>query len=1116
MNTDVLRDNYNLIEQALNDDVRPILAGFIGQALSKYYRADWWKKGVLEVLTPEQRRGLPREGSYEMFTDAMDVQLCRMIINQKDNWRNVFQQRLTDNQRVWLNEIAVIRNDWAHNKIKKFTVEYTVRALDTMIWLCDTLDKETAKKLRAQLEKLKPKDKPIVAYFDDDDDDDEEEEEFLQPTGDDVSWREVMQPNKDVQDGSFKKSEFAADLGAVAAGNSPMEEYQDATKFFARTYMTSGMRRLLTEALYRLVRGDGEPLIEVKTSFGGGKTHSMMALYHLFNQKYNPSKIDKSVQELLLDVQISALPKDIHIAVAVGVKVNTERVKDIPELEGVKAHTLMGEIFSQLARSAGRFDLYQRHIQLNDERGVSPGVDDLCAFLDGCGACLILLDELVLYGKKLYRGEGADRNKFDQFIAFLQELTEAIRMSKRSMLVASLPQSESEVGIGDGGQEVLRAIEHHFGRLQSVWSPVEAQESFEIVRRRLFQPCRQEKMRDEICQTYAAMYKRDTKKPNVFPISTREARYLNRLKACYPLHPQIFDVLYEKWATIEGFQRTRGVLRLVAEVVHQLWRSGDKQSMIMTGSIPLFDSSVREEVVHYIMSTGNWSAIINSEVDGENSEPRKLEVSEKRVQLQLARRLTRTIFMGSAPSTRGQNVRGLNCQEIMLGVLTPQDRREFSKFRDTLGKLKTKLMFMYSDEMYYWFDGRPTLRKLAEELAQGVTDEDIYYDIVDGLKAKMKRGKWFHAVHITAKPERIPDVSNVQLVILPPELALEGRSDFASKVYEAAESILNWSRNENPRLNKNMLIFLAGDKEGLKSLSDLIRQYRAWERLSNEREDRNLDQKQIAEVEKNIAELESKTATQLSASYTHLLEPTVRASDMKSIEWRETTLNCMGVDNIEVIGEQLRSRESLLLSLSEEMLAAELDQYIFKKTPRITLNRLWEYMAQYIYAPRLYDRNVLLNAVVEGVSKGLFGLAEAFDEETGEYTDLMINKLINIGSMDQLLVEREEAETHLHVEKPIVEEAPTVDEVSTIEPAPYVEPDPKRFAAAFDLNVDNPSRDVNRIMNEIADIWKCLDGAEIKLSLAIDGRAPDGIPEPECEALKQNCKMLKAKSCRFD
>ncbi len=1108
MNDEHLKDNYELIGRALNNELKPVLAGFVGKTLSAYYRPDWWKRGVLDVLTPNQRRNLPREGNYAIFTDAMDVPLCATIISQ--NWRDIFQKKMSDAQRAWLNELITIRNDWAHANKKKFTDAYVTRAFDTMILFCAQLDGETAEKLRAERQKFQAINRPFD-FFDDDDDDDADMG-FFQVEGDQPSWCHVIEPKPDVCDGSYKKSEFAADLAAVAAGESKLAEYQDATEFFSRTYLTAGMRRLMIEAMERLVEGNGDPIIEVKTSFGGGKTHSMIALYHLFNRKYNPLTIDEDVQKLFFEARIKDLPKDIYIAVAVGTALNAAKPKDIPELDGVRAHTFMGEVFSQLARAAARFDLYQKYIQFNDERGSSPGVNDLRAFLDDCGACLILIDELVSYGKKLYPGENFEGGNFDQFIVFLQELSEAVRTSDRSMMVVSLPQSEIEIG-GEGGREVLRTIEHHFGRLQSVWSPVEVNESFEIVRRRLFQPCRREKERDEICAAYAAMYKRDKKK---FPMSTKEARYVNRMKACYPIHPQLFDLLYGKWAAIENFQRTRGVLRLMATIVHKLWSMHDKHSMIMPGAIPLFDKAVKDELSR---SLPGWNSIIDGEIDGEDSAPCRMERAANKTDMQPARRLARTIFMGSAPTTRGQNVRGLDAQEIMLGVLTPQDmqRKEFvAGLNNTLTTgLPKNLTFLYSDEARYWFDSRPTLRKVAEQIEQGIIDDDVDYEIEKRLDKEINVRGLFNAKHITAEPSKVPDEPSVRLVILPPSVPFDRRlKDF----YSTPEKILNYSREDTARNCKNMLLFLAGDKAGLEALKKMVRRQMAWERLFDQREERNFDQRQVKEIEKNISELKTASQTQLTMTYNHLLEPTVIADDMKAIEWREATLDCSQRSLTEAISDRLSRHDAVIKNWDPSALDDELRTHLFKgEKSWVTLKRLWEYMTQYIYAPRLYDQKVLRDSVKVGVRDGFFGLADDVDEATGEFIGLRMNEPIEIESLDQLIVRREGVEAQLKKSEPIIEEIAesTIEEPIIVEDETE-EPPPTKFRAEFELKLDRPSRGIDRIAAEIADILMSLERSEIKMRLVIESHVPDGIPEPERVALADNAQQLKAAAVRFE
>ena len=129
----------------------------------------------------------------------------------------------------------------------------------------------------------------------------------------------------------------------------------------------------------------------------------------------------------------------------------------------------------------------------------------------------------------------------------------------------------------------METIEHTFGRMESIWKPVAANEGFEVVRRRLFLDCKKPTARDQVCTRFSQMY---TENPGDFPYEAKEVDYRERMVSCYPIHPEIFDRLYEDWSTLERFQRTRGVLRLMASVIHELWMSNDASPMIMPALSP--------------------------------------------------------------------------------------------------------------------------------------------------------------------------------------------------------------------------------------------------------------------------------------------------------------------------------------------------------------------------------------------------------------------------------------------------------------------------------------------------------------------------------------------------
>lgn len=146
--------------------------------------------------------------------------------------------------------------------------------------------------------------------------------------------------------------------------------------------------------------------------------------------------------------------------------------------------------------------------------------------------------------------------------------------------------------------------------------------------------------------------------------------YRDRMISCYPIHPEIFDRLYDDWSTLERFQRTRGVLRLMAAVIHELWMGSDASAMIMPGSLSLDVPNVRDELIRYLPE--GWNSIVNTEIDGKNSIPYQKDQSNQRYgRIMASRRVARTIMLGSAPTVRSQAVRGIEASRIRLGVVQP-------------------------------------------------------------------------------------------------------------------------------------------------------------------------------------------------------------------------------------------------------------------------------------------------------------------------------------------------------------------------------------------------------------------------------------------------------------
>ncbi|MEW8660755.1 MAG: DUF499 domain-containing protein, partial [Candidatus Thiodiazotropha endolucinida] len=519
-------------------------------------------------------------------------------------------------------------------------------------------------------------------------------------------WREIARPHKDVLEGTFKQSEFAADITQVANGTAT-DEYQDAEKFFSRTYITEGMRLLLISVAQRLASHGGDPVIQLQTAFGGGKTHTLLAVYHLASRTVGTDKLT-GIPPVLDEAGISSLPH-AKVAVIDGIKLSPSQPR---HYDGVTVNTLWGELAYQLLGEEG-FQM----VADSDTDGTSPGKEVLTELIRKAAPCVILIDELVAFIRQLELGKQFKAGTFDSNISFIQALTESMKAVPNAILLASLPESELEVG-GTMGQRALNSLEKYFARVESVWKPVGTEEAFEIVRRRLFETPGERAEVEGISRQFSDFYRHSAEK---FPVETQSNEYFERLCRSYPIHPEIFDRLYEDWSTLEKFQRTRGVLQYMAIVIHRLWNSDNKDALIMPGSLPLEDSNVRNKSIHYLPQ--GWEPVIEREVDGTRSAPYDIDGHHTLFGgVQAARRTARTIFLGSAPSTREQMIRGIQVERVLLGTVQPG--QTIGVFEDVLKRLRDRLHYLYSDKDRYWLDTKPNLRREMESRKQNINERE--------------------------------------------------------------------------------------------------------------------------------------------------------------------------------------------------------------------------------------------------------------------------------------------------------------------------------------------------------------------------------------------------------
>lgn len=925
------------------------------------------------------------------------------------------------------------------------------------------------------------------------------------------SWREVIIPHKDVAGGKYQQAEFAADLAQVLSGKAEIE-YQDANEFFNRTYLTEGMKLLLASALRRACQMNGDPVIQLKTAFGGGKTHTMLALYHMFNDE--SIQTHETVKTIMVFAKVDKIPK-ATIAVLVGTAIDSSKPKSV---DGHNLNTLWGHMAYQL----GKEKAYEL-VKEADQKGVAPGADTLVELFDQFGPCIILLDELVAYARNIYGKEGLPAGSFDSLMTFIQNLTEAVKRSKNSMVLASIPESNIEIG-GEGGQASLEIIENIFGRLEAVWKPVKASESFEIVRRRLFEPVTDNEAKENVCKEFSKIY---VKNNEAFPDETKEIAYLERLKEAYPIHPEVFDRLYYDWSTLEKFQRTRGVLRLMAATIHQLWISGDKSLMIMPGNIPLDSPQVRNELTRYL--SDEWNSIVDNDIDGDRSEPKRLdETNERFGRYSASRRVARSVFLGSAPSSKEQRNRGIEDVRILLGVIQPGEN--ISIFKDALASLTHRLTYLYYQGSRYWYDSHPNLRKTVEDRASKLDEDEVFAEISRRLHAFKDKGD-FAGVHISPKSEEVPDDKEARLVILSINQP-HTKNSHLSEANLCAKQILE-NRGSIPRQYRNMLIFLAADQNIVTTLNSDVRLCLAWKSVVDDQESLNLDAHQRRQAAESAKKIDTTVNIRLNEAYVWLLVPTQEGTKPITIEPTRIT---KGDGNfISRASKKAVSDEILIIKWSPALLQNELDKWLWNDGKHIEMKQLWQYFSSYLYLPRLRDSSVLIECIKDGLrSRDFFGYASSVDD-SGRYLGLEFGNpgaTVVIDSMS--ILAKKEAATKQKVEEKAEEERKlqlnnedaATGYTKTTEPknleigeTPSDESTKQvlhRFYGRVDIDATRLARDVGQIAEEVIQHLASLPSADVEISLEINVNVPDGIPENKVRTLLENCRTLKFKNNDFE
>ena len=1036
-----------------------------------------------------------------------------------ETWNDVFRRILGPAERGLVGELRGHRNKWAHQE--SFSSDDAYRALDSTGRLLAAISAPQSDELeRLKMELLR------VRF------DEQARGERRRQAGTAIEstaaaglkpWREIVTPHKDVASGRYQQAEFAADLWQVHLGEGT-DEYRDPVEFFRRTYLTESLKGLLVGAIHRVAGRGGDPVIQLQTNFGGGKTHSMLALYHLFSGTA-PGEL-AGIDGVLQEAEAAELESTRRV-VLVGNKISPGN--PVTKDDGTVVRTLWGELAWQLGGRKA-FD----RIAADDERATNPG-DALRELFNEYGPCLVLIDEWVAYARQLHDQSDLPAGSFETQFSFAQALTESAKLANHCLLVISLPASDTsgsphtqaddvEVG-GQRGREALDRLRNVVGRIESSWRPASAEEGFEIVRRRLFEPFSdpaQYRDRDVVSRAFAELYRTQHQE---FPPECRDVDYEKRIRSAYPIHPEIFDRLYTDWSTLVKFQRTRGVLRLMAAVIHSLWEKGDRNPLILPANIAIDDPRVQFELTRYL--TDNWVPVLERDVDGPSSLPMRIDGEVPNLgKFAASRRVARALYLGSAPTAEAAH-RGIEDRRVKLGCVMPGESP--AVFGDALRRLAGAATYLYQDGPRYWYSTQPTVTKLAEDRAEQLKrDPDkVAQELGVRLRSNLRNAGDFNRVHpLPQSGQDVPDDRDARLVVLGIDTPYS--KERGNPAVTAAKTILE-SRGSVPRIYRNTLVFLAVDKTRLQDLDEAVRRHLAWESILGERESLDLSPHQVkqAEIQKEAAT--SAVIARLPEAYQWLLVPG-QASPDAPVEWLPMRLS--GQDSLAArASKKLKGDELLVTSFAGTRLRMELDRVPLWRGDDVSVTQVVEDFARYLYLPRVGDPTVLLSAMSDGVAlltweRDAFAIADSFDDETKRYRGLRGGQVVSLPDADApgLLVKPEVARGQLDVEtpQPAGGGEPGTPGTGGGDPGPGgagskgkdppetpKPPQPTRFHGTVGLDSLRVGLDASRIADEVISHLSGLVGAKVTVTLEIEAEVPSGTPEHVVRTVTENSRTLK-------
>jgi len=820
-------------------------------------------------------------------------------------------------------------------------------------------------------------------------------------TSDLPNWRVGVVPHADIQEDRISEALFAVNLSRAMLKTGAVE-YRDPRLFYERTHLTRTLRSLIADVLKTLYGVLGiNRIIHLQSNFGGGKTHTELAIYHLLH----------SPAEVTALPQIASLMQELGFAEVPAAAIAALPCADLfPGGRKVTAdttiHTLWGEVAYRLG--GGTTHLYEI-IRKSDEMQIAPGVELLRDLLQAAGPCVLLIDELLHYVDKAAGVPVGQSNLGTQTVAFLRELTEAVDSVPHSILIASLTASRMEdisVLTQEEAELTLAKLEDTMRRLEDARTPVEMSEIYEIVRTRLFQSV-DEAAASNTAAVYSELY-RDAPWKDLLAQECRSQEYQEVMRRAFPFHPSVVTVLYERWSSRPQFQQTRGTLRFLSHLLAHLWRPESQAAigpLIHVADIPLADEDVRAESVQ--VAGPQWESIIGTDIAAAGSggaataQRQDSERGGVYSRYRLIQGAATTVFMFTHG---GQQSKPTPQAEIRLALAQPGV--PYPDLRQALDDCQARLYYFYAEDEGYLFKTEPNPNKVLADERLNVPPTEARKRVANIVASVLGVSTIFNVSYygFESSPIKetgdVPDDDSLQLVVLPPKWTLShGR--LSGQAGEAIKEIAGQYGKKN-RLHRNMVLFLAPDAENSALAGERATDWIAAENVAGTADlMRRFSESQQQTILAKVTNGQNDTKDYVRKAYSMVVLPAPGSDNRLEFTIVELGYIPPSKSILPQVESELRDSSRVLSNFNPDLFAGRWESLWPKTATVITSQALWEKFARRPGSPLLENVRVLQRCIHQGVDRGLFGYGVLRDE-SADKLDAQSYHNIYLGHYDAL------------------------------------------------------------------------------------------------------------------